>query len=51
MKEIIIKLDNVNFGYSSDRLSLENMSLEIPTGLKAAFIGPNGAGKSTLFFF
>lgn len=25
MKKIIIKLDKVNFGYASDKLSLENM--------------------------
>jgi ABC-2 type transport system ATP-binding protein len=31
-------------------LAVDNLSLEIPSGLMAGFLGPNGAGKSTTLY-
>lgn len=44
-----IIFDRVNFGYTKDRLILNNCSFVIPAGAKVAFVGPSGAGKSTVF--
>src|SRR5262245_23328488 len=30
-----------------DRLAVDELSIEVPTGVVAGFIGPNGAGKTT----
>ena len=44
-----IILDNVSYAYpDSDRLTLENINLEIEAGSKFAIIGKTGCGKSTL---
>ncbi|MGG7077039.1 ABC transporter ATP-binding protein [Clostridium sardiniense] len=44
-----IKLDNVSFSYpSSNKLSVENISLHIKSGETIAIVGENGAGKTTL---
>jgi ATP-binding cassette subfamily C protein len=46
---IAVSLDRVSFRYQgSDKTSLDDISLEIPSGAQAAFIGLSGAGKSTL---
>lgn len=39
---------NVNFGYSPNRKVINDISLMIKPGQKAAFVGPSGAGKSTI---
>jgi ATP-binding cassette subfamily B protein len=41
-------LQNVSFGYRGRPPTLENFSLEIPSGSTVAVVGPTGAGKSTL---
>ena len=46
MKSIIIK--DLNFGYSSKKLVLKNINLEINEGEFVAILGHNGSGKSTL---
>ena len=44
-----IHLENVSFRYpGSDRLAVENISLQLPPGSVVAVVGENGAGKSTL---
>ena len=44
-----IHLENVSFSYpGSDRLAVENISLQLPPGSVVAVVGENGAGKSTL---
>ncbi len=45
---MLIKLDNVSFGYSAKTDVLKNLSINVPKGSIYGFIGPNGAGKSTV---
>lgn len=42
-----IRFQNMVFGFNSERVVLENVTLSIKSGEKAALIGPSGAGKST----
>ena len=42
----MICLDGVSFGYREGEPVLDNLSLQIPSGLTLV-VGPNGAGKST----
>jgi ATP-binding cassette subfamily B protein len=44
----VVKFDNVDFSYQSERQILHKVSFEIPAGKKLAVVGPSGAGKSTL---
>lgn len=43
-----IRLEGVTFGYSSDRIVLEDLSFTIPAGAHVAIVGPSGSGKSTI---
>ncbi|MEN6313946.1 MAG: ABC transporter ATP-binding protein [Clostridiaceae bacterium] len=44
-----IEIQNVTFNYpGSERLALDNFSLDIPAGQIVALVGENGAGKTTL---
>lgn len=44
-----IRFNNVNFGYSDDRLLLEDASFSVRENAKITIMGQNGAGKSTIF--
>lgn len=44
----IIEVDNLTFGYTSDRTILKETSFGVKAGTFLAIAGPNGAGKSTL---
>ena len=53
MSEVMIKIENVNFSYSSNneegqRLALDNINLDINKGEFLTILGHNGSGKSTL---
>lgn len=43
-----IAFENVRFGYSSDRLSLDGVSFSIPMGKSVLLVGPSGSGKSSV---
>lgn len=44
----ILKVENLNFGYTDKRQILKNIDFEIKTGEMVSIVGTNGAGKSTL---
>lgn len=43
-----IQLEEVTFGYSSEAMTLRNLSLSVPKGTIRYVMGPNGCGKSTV---
>jgi ATP-binding cassette subfamily B protein len=44
-----IRFEHVSFAYpGTDRLVLDDVNLELPTGVVVALVGENGAGKTTL---
>lgn len=49
MKQEILKLEHIFFGYDEDQATLKDVSLAIHSGDRIAVIGNNGAGKSTFF--
>jgi ATP-binding cassette, subfamily B, bacterial PglK len=44
----IIKLENMDFSYETDRLLFKNINIAITKGSKVGFIGGSGSGKTTL---
>lgn len=44
----MIKINNLNFGYSKNRPLFRNMSMQLSTGHIYGLLGKNGAGKSSL---
>jgi len=43
-----IRFEDVSFGYGSERMVVESLSLDIRAGEKIGLVGRSGAGKSTL---
>ncbi|MCL2527365.1 MAG: ABC transporter ATP-binding protein/permease [Defluviitaleaceae bacterium] len=43
-----VSFQNVRFGYSPDKIILQNFSKEVYPGQKIAIVGPTGAGKTTV---
>ena len=43
-----VVLDDVDFGYTEDKMVLHNISLWAKPGQKIAFVGATGAGKTTI---
>lgn len=43
-----LEMEDVTVAYNGKPV-LENVSIQVPHGARAAVVGPNGAGKSTLF--
>ena len=45
-----VRFENVDFGYTADRLILKNISLYAKPGQKIAFVGSTGAGNDQIRF-
>jgi ATP-binding cassette, subfamily B, multidrug efflux pump len=43
-----VKFDHVHFGYSPDKILMEDMNFDVEPGHTIAIVGPTGAGKTTL---
>ena len=43
-----VELDDVDFGYTEEKLVLHNVSISAKCGQKIAFVGATGAGKTTI---
>lgn len=43
-----VSFEHVKFGYSDDKILIEDLSAEVKSGQMVAIVGPTGAGKTTL---
>ena len=43
-----VQFDHVRFGYSEDKILMEDMNIDVRPGQMIAIVGPTGAGKTTL---
>lgn len=49
MREAILKVEGLYYGYGNGNLALDGVSVDIYEGEKIAVLGSNGSGKSTFF--
>ncbi len=47
-KPVAIKLENVNFNYTSNSATLKNITMDFEPGTKNAIVGSTGSGKTTI---
>lgn len=45
----ILQLNEVSFGYTSEKLLLKGINIDVGLDSRIAVVGANGAGKSTLY--
>lgn len=43
-----VTFDHVHFGYTPDRIIINDFSVDVQPGQKVAIVGPTGAGKTTI---
>ena len=43
-----VMFEHIRFGYTKDKVLLEDVSIDVKAGSKIAVVGPTGAGKTTL---
>ncbi|MCM1296268.1 MAG: ABC transporter ATP-binding protein/permease [Muribaculaceae bacterium] len=43
-----VAFDHVRFGYSDDKILMQDININVTPGSKIAIVGPTGAGKTTL---
>jgi ATP-binding cassette subfamily B multidrug efflux pump len=43
-----VVFDHVQFGYTADKITIQDFSAEIQPGQRIALVGPTGAGKTTM---
>lgn len=43
-----IKLENVDFSYLPNKKLIENLNIDVRSGMRVAIVGPTGCGKTTL---
>ena len=43
-----VRFNNVRFGYSEDKILMEDMNINVQPGQTIAIVGPTGGGKTTL---
>lgn len=43
-----VVFENVNFGYTEEKMVLKDFSIDVKAGEKIALVGPTGAGKTTV---
>ncbi|KAK4200856.1 putative ABC transporter [Triangularia verruculosa] len=44
----IVQMSEVTFGYTSDKILLRNVDLDVQLDSRIGIVGPNGAGKTTI---
>jgi peptide/nickel transport system ATP-binding protein len=49
VRESVLKVENLKFGYTKDSLLFDGFDLELKRGEVVSIVGPSGKGKSTLF--